>query len=602
MRPAQELLINKVVLADGAMGTYYAQLADAGTTPCELANLSNPALVRQIHLEYLASGARLLRSNTFAAAALCGPDDPQHLTAVIKAGYQLAAAAAGDLAFVAADIGPVYNLEPEQALAAQQIVLNAFFDEGADLYIFETFADPDDFLPFCRQIRSVRPQAVIIASFALNADGYTRKGLSIAHLSSVLEQHPDVDIWGFNCGIGPTHLAEQAARLEAAGKPLTLMPNSGYPRQENQRLVFGSSPDYFAQVTATLASGRVRLIGGCCGTTPHHIRALREQLTLPAVSSVNSLKSAERQPVRQVIPRFNRLAEKIARNEFVVVCELDPPRTSQMEPLIAAARQLQLAGFDAITLADSPLARVKMDPVICAARLTRETGLPTLPHLCCRDRNANALRSILLAAHAEGIRQVLAITGDALPESDKGFIKPVFNFNSVGLLQLIQQMNQDEFAGDPLLAAAALDPGVANPAAELSRALRKQEHGASVLLTQPVYDPQGLDLIRQVRAAGLKVLIGLMPLVSYRNAMYLSSEVPGIRIPAEIVNRFHPGQSKEEAIETGIQATLEIARTVRAEADGFYLIAPFNRAEIAVKIFNQVTSNKEQGTRSDYNP
>ncbi|HAL74463.1 MAG TPA: hypothetical protein DCM45_05135, partial [Clostridiales bacterium] len=266
MKPAKELLQNKILLADGAMGTYYAQLADAGTTPCELANLSNPALIRQIHLEYLASGARLLRSNTFAAAAICGPEDPRHLTAVIRTGYQLAAAVAGDLACVAADIGPVYNLEPEQAQAAQQIVLNAFFDEGADLYIFETFADPDDFLPFCRQIKTVRPQAVIIASFALNADGYTRKGLSISHLSSVLEQHPDIDIWGFNCGIGPTHLAEQTARLEVTGKPLTLMPNSGYPRQENQRLVFGSSPDYFAQVTASLASGRVRLIGGCCGT------------------------------------------------------------------------------------------------------------------------------------------------------------------------------------------------------------------------------------------------------------------------------------------------------------------------------------------------
>ena len=588
MRPAKELLQNKLVLADGAMGTYYAQLADAGSIPCELANLANPSIIRRIHQEYLASGARFLRTNTFAAAALCGPDDPAQLTAVVRAGYRLAAESAGDLAFVAADLGPVYNLEPDQGQAAMQIVLDAFLAAEADIFLFETFADPDDFLPFCESIKSARPDAVVIASFALNADGFTRKGLSLAHLAAVLDNHPDIDIWGFNCGIGPTHLAEQATRLSTAGKPLTLMPNSGYPRQENQRLVFGSSPEYFAQVTAALVSDRVSLLGGCCGTTPQHIRALRNQLDHPDTSVSSHIAQQPKGPAVKTVPSFSRLADKLESGKFVMVCELDPPRTSQMDAIIAAARQLQLAGFDAITLADSPLARVKMDPVSCAARISRETGLPTIPHLCCRDRNANALRSILLAAHAEGIRQVLAITGDAIPESDKGFIKPVFNFNSVGLLQMIHQMNQEEFDGDPLLAAAALDPGVANPAAELLRTLRKKEQGATVVLTQPIYDQAGLDLIRQVRASGMKVLIGLMPLISYRNAMYMSSEVPGIRIPSDVISRFNPDQSKEEAIETGIQVTLEIAHAVLADADGFYLIAPFNRADIMVRILNQM--------------
>lgn len=593
MRPVQELLKNPCILADGAMGTYYAQQADAGPLPCELANLSNPSLVRRIHLDYLAAGARLLRTNTFAAAALCGPEDPEQLKSIVMAGFRLAAECAGELAFVAADIGPVYNLEPEQGQAATQIVLDAFLDLSAGLFLFETFADPADFLPFCRQIKTRRPDAVIIASFALNADGFTRKGLSLQHLTTVMESEPDIDVWGFNCGIGPTHLAELASRLPQDGKPLTLMPNSGYPRQENQRLVFGSSPDYFAQVTAALVTDRVLLIGGCCGTTPQHIRALKNQLGRPAGPGGSHPAPVEKTLAAKLSPRFNRLSDQLDRSEFVVVCELDPPRTSQMDMIVAAARQLQLAGFDAITLADSPLARVKMDPVSCAARLSRETGLPTLPHLCCRDRNANALRSALLAAHAEGIRQILAITGDAIPESDKGFVKPVFNFNSVGLLQLIQQMNQEEFAGDPLLAAAALDPGVTNPAAELARTLRKKEQGARLILTQPIYDTAGLPLIRQVRAAGLKVLIGLMPLVSFRNAMYMSSEVPGIRIPAEVIDRFHPGQSKVEAIEAGIRSALEVARAVRADADGFYLIAPFNRADIVVRLYNQIRQSSE---------
>ncbi len=583
MRAANELLSSDLILADGAMGTYYAQLAGNSTVSCELANTENPALIRQIHQEYLAAGSRLLRTNTFAAAAVLGTSDPVGLAAIVRAGYTIAVECAGDLAFVAADIGPVYNLDADEGAAATQIVVDTFVDLGAQLFIFETFADPDDFLPFCQQIKDRQPQAVIIASFTLSADGYTRKGLSLTQLSRTMEASPLIDIWGMNCGIGPTHLAEQSRHLAATGKPLTLMPNSGYPHQENQRLVFGSTPDYFAQATAAMAHGRTRLLGGCCGTTPQHIRELRLSLDQGRPEAV---PIARNQPIATPgkVAAHGRLADKMDRGDFIVICELDPPRTSQMEPIIAAARQLQLAGFDAITLADSPLARVKMEPIACAARIARETGMLVLPHLCCRDRNANALRSSLLAAHSEGIRQVLAITGDAIPESDQGFIKPVFNFSSFGLLNLIQQMNDDVFADDPLLAAAALDAGVANPAAELDRVLRKQQNGARLILTQPVYDTQGLALIRQVRAAGLKVLIGLMPLVSYRNARYMSEEVPGIHIPPAVVAQFHPDQTREQALETGLAATLAIAAAVRADADGFYLIAPFNRADIMVRL------------------
>jgi methionine synthase I (cobalamin-dependent)/5,10-methylenetetrahydrofolate reductase len=588
MRPAVELRDNLTILADGAMGTYYAQLAGSGAVDCELANLADPGLIRQIHQEYLAAGARLLRTNTFAAAALLGSGDPDRLSGIIRAGYQIAAECAGDLAFVAADLGPTYSLEPADGQAANQIVLDTFLELGAGLFIFETFADPAEFLPFCEQIKHRSPQAIIVASFTLSADGYTRKGLSIEQLSQIMEATPLIDIWGFNCGIGPTHLAQQVRRLPDSGKPLTLMPNSGYPRLENQRLVFGSTPDYFAQASASLLAPRTRLIGGCCGTTPQHIRAIRQMLSQPAVPAHAAAATLPPARISRLTPVHGRLADKLYKNEFVVVCELDPPRSSQMDPTIAAARLLQLAGFDAITLADSPLARVKMEPVSCAARLFRETGLPVLPHLCCRDRNANNLRSTLLAAHSEGIRQILAITGDAIPESDMGFVKPVFNLNSIGLLSLINQMNQDVFAGDPLLAAAALDPGVPNPAAEFARVLRKKEQGATLLLTQPVFDLLGLPLIRQVRAAGLKVLIGLMPLVSYRNARYMSEEVPGIRIPPAIVARFNPDQTRESALATGLRATLEIAAAVRPDADGFYLIAPFNRADIMVRLLDSM--------------
>jgi methionine synthase / methylenetetrahydrofolate reductase(NADPH) len=308
---------------------------------------------------------------------------------------------------------------------------------------------------------------------------------------------------------------------------------------------------------------------------------------LPAYVHHLENDSPERAPVL-AHPAPDHLSDQIARGEFVVAVELDPPRDSQLNPMIQAARQLQLSGADLLTLADSPLARVKMDPVACAARLHRETGMPVMPHLCCRDRNANALQSILLAAHSEGIRQVLAVTGDAIPESERGFVKPVFNMNSIGLLQLIRQMNKDLFPDDPVLAAAALDPCVVNPDIELARVLRKKEQGASLLLTQPVFDTSGLGLVRKARAAGMKVLIGLMPLLNDRNARYMSQEVPGIRIPAEIVAQFTPGEPKESAIETGLRLACEIAASVRAEADGFYLIAPFNRADLIVRLIDRL--------------
>lgn len=592
MLPAREILNSGLILTDGAMGTYYAQLSGGDTTSCELANLARPELIRQIHQEYLAAGARLLRTNTFAAAAQFGAGDPDQLRAVIRAGYGIASGCAGSQAYVAADIGPAYNLESPLDQQAIQLVLDTFLELQADLYIFETFADPAEVLPFCRQIRDKSPASVLIVSFALSADGYTRKGLSIRQLSAELDQNPLIDLWGINCGLGPTHLARQAGLLPPSGKPLSFMPNSGYPRLENQRLIYGSAPDYFAGAIKNLGSGRTRLLGGCCGTTPHHIKAL--QLALQQPFREEPARMPESQPIPPVKPApvRNHLIEKLANKEFVVVCELDPPRDSQMHQMIASARQLQLAGLDALTLADSPLARVKMDPVTCAARLHRETGLPVLPHLCCRDRNVNSLRSTLLAAHSEGIRQILAITGDAIPESDQGYVKPVFNLNSVGLLQLIRQMNQEVFAAEPFLAAAAMDAGVANPKAELAKINRKRDQGATVLLTQPIYDASGLDVIREARRLGLKVLIGLMPLVSFRNAQYLSQEVPGIRIPESVLQRFSPDQTREEAVDAGLAISREIAAAVRQDADGFYLIAPFNRADIIIRLIHALRQDK----------
>ncbi|MDD2440837.1 MAG: bifunctional homocysteine S-methyltransferase/methylenetetrahydrofolate reductase [Eubacteriales bacterium] len=597
MRPARDLLEPGLVVADGAMGTYYAQIGPDEHGTCEEANLNRPDIIRSIHLRYREAGARLLRTNTFAAVSLTGPGQPDRLKHLITSGYELALDCAGPDMFVAADIGPAYALDNEQALAGNTLAVEAFLDLGADLFLFETFADPKEFLPLCRLIRQKTPGAVIACSFALSPDGLTRKGIRLEQLADQMEQDRDIDIWGLNCGIGPTHLARQVGRLSPDGKPMTLMPNSGYPRMENQRLVYGSEPDYFAREVAGLRQARVRILGGCCGTSPRHIAALSAALAQVQPTPRPIAFTAAPVPAAPSAPPATVLADRLARGQFTVGCELDPPRDSRVEPLLDAARELRTAGIDLITLADSPMARVKMDSAASAIRVYRETGLPVLPHLCCRDRNANALRASLLALHSEGIRQVLAVTGDAIPESDRGFVKPVFNLNSIGLLQLIGQMNRDPFAGDPILAAAAVDPGSPNHDAEYGRACRKQEAGAGLFLTQPVFEERSLELVGRMRGAGMKVLIGLMPLLNWRNAQFLSHEVPGIRIPETILGRFYPEQDKEEALETGLAVILDLARRFRTQADGFYLIPPFNRSALISRFLARLSAENIVGQK-----
>ncbi len=628
MQDIREIFQNRTVLADGAMGTYFLAQFGPVVDACELANIRQPELVRQVHEAYLAAGARLIRTNTFAAIPATEAPLFAGLAEIIRSGYRLATACAANQpdVLVAADIGPGFGLEPGEAQIAYDIIIRSFVTEGARLFMLETFADPDEVLMIARMIRRLQPQAFIIASFALSADGLTRKGVSLQRLAAQIDASPDIDIFGLNCGVGPTHLRKLVEQLNDLHKPLSILPNSGYPRLDHLRSVYSSSADYFAMATVEMLRPNVRLVGGCCGTTPAHIRAVGDLLAIrqnqagqngqiPALGNVDGKTAADGPsapasgPSAYTLPMVpvaadtqhrlslasqlwadNRFTDKIRQNQFTIVCELDPPRHSDLQDLIIAARSLAAAGLDAITLADSPLARVKMDPVICAARLQREAGLPVMPHLACRDRNVNALRSLLLGAHSEGIRQVLVITGDGIPESDRGFIKPVFNLNSIGLLEQIAQMNQDVFAAAPLMAGAALDLGVSRPDVELKRMLRKMDQGAVYALTQPIYEPAGLELLAEVRSRGLKVLLGLLPLVSYRNARFLAEEVPGIRIPAEIVARFKPEQGREEAAAIGVAVCAEVARAMRPHVDGFYLIAPFNRAELAIELYRSIQS------------
>lgn len=591
----QNFLVQKgPYVADGAMGTYFSQLTGRPASECELACQDDPGVILDIHRRYLAAGAKLIRTNTFSAnTAALGLPLVQVLE-LVRQGWRLAAQAAGEQAVIAADIGTIYPEGDEQADPVPEYcaIVDAFLECGARTFLFETLAELEPLLPVFSYLRSKQPDAELMVSFSLTPDGRTRAGIPLTQLLAQLEAMPEpVTAVGLNCGCGPMHLGTHAASVcawarEHSNPPVLVLPNAGYPAVEQQRTVFNTSPEYFAVKTAEIAAAGASFVGGCCGTTPEHIRRLSQLLEAqnqPAAFSKPRLPAASLPSPEEQDP----FSLKLEQGTFTLAAELDPPYGSDLSRLLDASRRFKEAGVDIITISDSPLARVKLDSVVCAAKIHRETGAGALPHLCCRDKNANALRASLLGAHCEGIRAVLAVTGDQVPECDRGYVKPVFNVTSIKLMETIRQLNSDVFADSPILIGGALNPLVPKVDVELVRVKKKIEAGASFFLTQPVFD-DSFALIDGARALGAKVLVGIMPLVSYRNACYMSNEVPGIHIPEQYVSRFSPDMTREEAARVGVEISVDIARRARAHADGFYFMTPFNRAEIVCDILSRL--------------
>ncbi len=586
MMKLKELLEqDNTILADGAMGTYISKLTGESSKGCELANLQNPALVRRIHHAYLDAGAQLLRSNTFAANTAALELSLEKVLEVIRAGYQLAQECAGSYAVAAADIGPIFSAEETDHTQEYHAIADCFLELGARTFVFETFSHPQPVLECAQYICEKFPDAEIIASFTFSSEGMTQQGISLRAIAQLAEESPYISVLGMNCGVGPAHLLKLAKTLRNFRKPLSVMPNAGYPTIENGRTVFTSDAEYFARATAEMENAGVRILGGCCGTMPAYIEALAGRLTHIRQAGENADVKAE-EP--NIAPRLSRLGRRLSAGKFVIIAELDPPYTSNLTKVMRGAEHLRDAGIDGVTISDSPLARARIDSVLCSAKIKRDIGIDVIPHICCRDRNANALRSIVLGAHAEGIRSILSITGDPVPEEERGFIKQVFNLNSLQMMSMIQGMNHEIFSEKPMLIGGALNPNAGNPAAELKRACRKKESGASFLLTQPVFDPARKTFLNEVRAQGIKVLAGIMPLVSWRNAHYMNNEVPGIKIPETILEKFKQDMEKEAGEEAGISIAAELAAQLRDSCDGFYFMTPFNRTYIICEIISRL--------------
>lgn len=579
----EETLKTQKLFFDGAFGTYYSYLYNTKELP-EQANTLHPERVCQIHKEYIQAGAQLIRTNTFASNTISLGTSWENVQENLRKGYRLAQEAAGDLPiYIAADIGQIpceQQADREKVIKEYVEICRTFLDEGAEIIVFETFSDMEDIR---EAIDFIGDRAFIIVQFSVNQFGYSHAGLSARKLMQQAEKVEAVNAVGFNCGVGPAHMHQIIKDLSPSGKKyLTALPNAGYPQTVSNRMIFSTrNMDYFASKVSDIAAEGVDIVGGCCGTTPEYIRKIKEKVNITPVRRDERVVTKE---TEKAIPKdASFFAGK--QGKKLIAVELAPPVGSDDEKLMDAAHLLLKSGVDVLTFPDSPSGRTRADSILMAEKVKRETGMCVMPHICCRDKNAIAMRSQLLGAYINQIQNFLVITGDPIPSLVRSSVKSVFNFDSIGLMNIINDMNEEQFANAPICFGGAINQGRLNLDVEISRVKKKMDAGASFFLTQPISTKESVERVRRIKQeTGARILCGIMPFVSLKNATFMMNEMAGIDVTEEVLSRYRADMTREEGEQAGISLAREIMELTEDFADGYYFSFPFNRVSMLEKI------------------
>ena len=590
MSDVRKILKKRPLLFDGGMGTYYK--AKPGQE-CEQANLTDPEGVLAVHREYLAAGADAIKTNTFGLPRMAAAGNPVW-EMLADEGWKLAQQAAAETgAAVFADLGPAPDTEALPAAQLYAALADRFAELGAKNFLFETLSTESGVAEAAKHIKETVPDAFVLVSFAVLPDGYTREGRYCTELVRRMAECGAVDAVGLNCVSAPGAMRALVKRLGAAPLPLSVMPNAGYPVVTRTRVQYQGKPEYFARELAHIAAEGVRILGGCCGTTPAHIAALRAVLdvlpeNLPAAPAAQVSTAAKPE-----VEKDDAFLRKLNAGQKVIAVELDSPKDADLTGYLESARRLQAAGADLLTIADCPIARARMDSSLVACRVHRELGLNVLPHMTCRDRNLNATKALLLGLYAEGVREVLAITGDPIPTAERDEVKNVYQFNSRKLAQYIVSLAGEgrEMPG-PMTVFGALNLNARNFDVELRRAVQKLENGMSGFLTQPVLSAQAVENLKKTRetlGGKAKILAGIMPVVSQRNAVFMENEVNGIHVDQQIIDRFE-GLDRAQGEELGLEVSVQAAKAAAPYADGFYLMTPFNRIALMERLIARLNA------------
>ncbi|MBQ8823224.1 MAG: bifunctional homocysteine S-methyltransferase/methylenetetrahydrofolate reductase [Lachnospiraceae bacterium] len=579
------------LLFDGAFGTYYRQLYDTEELP-ELANTQHPQRVRRIHEQYIEAGAQVIRTNTFAANTVTMNMKWTDVQECIRRGYRIAEEAANDKdVYVAADIGQIHcesQAARERAAWEYVEICKTLLEEGAKVFVFETMSDTEN---IGEALEYIGDKAFVILQFSVNQFGYSSSGLSARKLLQQAESLKAVDAIGFNCGVGPGHMQKIIKGLDFSGKKyLTALPNAGYPQVVNSRMIFDNhNLDYFVAKVGDIAAEGADIIGGCCGTTPDYTQKMRESISFAQPEK----RCREQVPVKSTTEEQNKSFFTGKEGKKLIAVELAPPLGSDDEKLMDAAHLLLKSGVDVLTFPDSPSGRTRADSVLMAEKVARETGMCVMPHICCRDKNAIAMRSQLLGAYINQIHNFLVITGDPIPSMVRNSVKSVFNFDSVGLMKIMSDMNEDQFIQAPICYGGAINQGRRNLEVEIGRVKKKMEAGASFFLTQPVSTKESAERVRRIKEeTGARILCGIMPFVSLKNAEFMKNEMTGIDVTDEVLCRYREDMTREEGEQAGIELAREMMALTADFADGYYFSFPFNRVQMLERILRN--DKKEQ--------
>jgi len=609
----REALDQRVLVCDGAMGTMlYARGIFLNRSFDEL-NLTQPDLVAEVHQAYVRAGADVIETNTFGAnrvkLAAFGLADRTH--AINVAGARIARHAARDQVFVAGAIGPLgIRVEPwgktgiDEAEDIFRQQARALLEGGADLFILETFRDVNEMGAAIRAVRSVC-DLPIVAQMTTEEDGDSLDGVAPETFVPQLEER-GADLVGLNCSVGPAAMLETIERMSrVAHVRLSAQPNAGRPREIEGRNIYLCSPDYMASYARRFINSGVRLVGGCCGTTPEHIRAIKTAVRVLAPAAV-SLSAKAVAPAGtsssgvtvSTVPREqkSRMANALSRGGFIVSVELVPPRGYQADMLIGHARSLKIRGIDLVNIPDGPLASARMSALSAAVIVQQQAGVEPILHYACRDRNLLGMQSDLLGAHSMGVRNVLLITGDPPKLGDYPDATAVFDVDSIGLTNLVARLNRgQDIGGQPIGQPTSFHIGVAvNPAAlnadeELRRFRYKLEAGAEFAVTQPIFDADGLRaFLARAGAPDVPVIAGLMPLASVRHAEFMANEVPGVHVPEAILDRMRRAEASGRAAEEGLTIAREVVAEIRPLVRGVQISTAPKALDMAMALVEAV--------------
>jgi homocysteine S-methyltransferase len=625
-----EALAHGPLVVDGAMGTQLYERGVLFSACFEELGLSRPELVRKVHEDYIRAGAQVLETNTFGANAmrlekhgLAGKVRDINRAAVRLAREASERASKGN-AFVVGAVGPSGYFLGEASkddLAKVRAALTeqarALVEEGVDALLVETMRQTNELeVAIGSAVDAAGGQVPVIASASVDEHSRMADGTTSGEIARLMKEW-GASIVGVNCCDGPMNVLEAVEPMLETKLPVWALPNAGLPRRVDERLVYVSTAEYFGVYARRMFKMGVKLVGGCCGTTPDHVKRIAAAARMvgsgetgssapgpgdsdAVVRASETFQAWSADPVPadvagQPVPLFERsaLAKKIAEKKFVVSVEVNPPIGLDLAKAVAAAQMLKAGGVDVVNVADGARAQARMGNLAMATRL-EQTGIETILHVCGRDRNLLGTLAHLLAAHELGIRNLVIITGDPPKMGDFPDASAVYDLDSIGILKLAARLNHGmDPGGKPLgdvtrfVLATGAEPAALNYDRELARLRLKKEAGAELVMTQPVYDPRVLErFLADVAPLGLPVLVGLLPLASYRNAEFLHNEVPGMQVPEEVRARMKKSGTGASARKEGVAIAREMLAAVRGRVAGAYIMPPLEKYELALEVID----------------